>query len=282
MRGQAFSQDEGLRLLLSRLEDLIRRSGQGEAVVGPYLTPREAKHARTYLSSRLCGGTAVLWGGYPEAERVRAVILPDYVEGLVDPVALADDPVRVLTEAGLGELAETLGQAVYPILVKGSGFRSLTHRDFLGSVLGLGLERDALGDILLPDPHTAILWTDTRVGGFLETQLERVAADTVKVTPLPEGMPLGGERRLQPISDTIASARLDCVVAALCQLSREKAQLAVRSGIVELDYEVEQACDTLVEAPSVISVRGYGKFVVQAFPGLSRKGRLRLEAGKYL
>ena len=171
-------QDETIRLLLSRVDDLCNRGERGEAAVTPYLTPREAKYARARLSARLSAGTALLWGGYAEAERVRALILPDYVEGLVDPDSLASDPVSALAGAGLEDLADTLRNAVRPILVKGSGFRELTHRDYLGSVLGLGLERDAVGDILIPDAHSAILFTDARVGDFLGAMLEKVATDT--------------------------------------------------------------------------------------------------------
>lgn len=275
-------QDETIRLLLSRLDDLCDRGARGEAGVSPYLTPREAKYARVHLSARLRGGTAVLWGGYPEAERVRAVILPDYTEGLVDPEALAVDPVAALAGAGLDDLADTIREAVCPISVRGSGFRELTHRDYLGSVLGLGLERDAVGDILLPDAHNAILMTDTRVGDFLAVSLTKVATDTVKVGRVPEGTALAGTRRLQPISDTVASQRLDCVVAALCNLSREKAQMAVKAGLCELDYEAVEDCSATVDAPAVISVRGYGKFAVHAFDGVTKKGRVRLAAGKYV
>ena len=274
--------DEGLCRLLARLDDLCDKAARGEWAATPYLTPREAKYARARLSARIESGCAVVWGGYPEAERVRAVILPDYTEGLVDPAALMSDPAAALRDAGLDDLAETVRGAVCPVQVRGSGFRELSHRDYLGSVLGLGLERDTVGDILIPDSHSAILLTDTRVGDFLITQLEKVATDTVRVSRLPEGTALTGTRRLQPITDTVASERLDCVVAALCNLSREKAQMAVRSGLVELDYEAVEACDTTVEAPAVISVRGFGKFAVHSFDGTTRKGRIRLVAGKYM
>ena len=275
-------QSEDIRLLLARLDDLCDRGARGETGISAYLTPREAKYARAHLSARIRTGTALLWGGYPDAERVRVVILPDYTEGFTDPESLASNPVTALRDAGLDDLSDTLREAVCPICVKGSGFRELSHRDYLGSVLGLGLERDAIGDILIPDTHTAILLTDTRVGDFLTVSLTKVATDTVKVSRLPEGTPRQGTRRLQPISDTVASERLDCVVAALCNLSREKAQMTVRAGLVELDYEACEACDTTVEAPAVISVRGYGKFAVHAFDGTTRKGRIRLVAGKYI
>ncbi len=282
MKDVNLKRDPDIRLLLSRLDDLCHRGERGEAAVSPYLTPREAKYAGLYLAARIQAGTAVLWGGYPEAERVRALILPDYTEGTVDPEALSSDPATALYDAGLEDLADVLRDAVCPLLVKGSGFRELSHRDYLGSVLGLGLERDAVGDILIPDPHSAILLTDSRVGDFLTAHMEKVATDTVQVSRLPEGTPLQGTRRLQPISDTVASARLDCVVAALCNLSREKAQMTVKAGLVELDYEAVEDCSATVDAPAVISVRGYGNFAVHAFDGTTRKGRVRLVAGKYV
>ena len=282
MSYQSHIHDEDIRLLLARLDDLVRVGGRGEAAVSSFLTPREAKYARTHLSARVSAGTAVLWGGYPTAERVLVVILPDYTEGLVDPAALASDPMAALTDGGLDDLAAIIRSAVCPVQVRGSGFRELSHRDYLGSVLGLGLERDAIGDILIPDSHSAILLTDTRVGDFLTTQMEKVATDTVRVSRLPEGTALTGTRRLQPITDTVASERLDCVVAALCNLSREKAQMAVKSGLVELDYEAVEDCSATVNVPAVISVRGFGKFAVHAFDGTTRKGRIRLVAGKYI
>ena len=275
-------QSEDIRLLTARLDDLCRRGERGESALSPFLTPREAKYAAVHLSARLRAGTALLWGGFAGAERVRVMILPDYTEGLTAPDALSADPVAALREAGLDDPADALTEAVCAVCIKGSGFRELSHRDYLGSVLGLGLERDAVGDILVPDPHSAYLVTSALTADFLLTGLTKVATDTVKTALLPEGTVLTSVRQLQPITDTVASERLDCVVAALCNLSREKAQMAVKSGLCELDYEPCEACDTAVEAPATITVRGYGKFVVHAFDGVTRKGRVRLLAGRYV
>lgn len=275
-------QSEDIRLLIARLDDLCRRSERGETAVSAFLTPREAKYAAVHLSARIRGGTALLWGGYPGAERVRAILLPDYTEGMISPDSLESNPAAALTEAGLEDLSVAVSEAVCTVCIRGSGFRELGHRDYLGSVLGLGLERDAVGDILVPDTHTAYLVTSARTADYLRTGLEKVATDTVRITDLPATVPLGDCRRLTPITDTVASQRLDCVVAALCNLSREKAQMTVKTGLVELDYEPCEGCDTTVEAPAVITVRGYGKFAVREFDGVTRKGRIRLVAGKYV
>ena len=274
--------DESVRALYARLGDLVSAASRGDAVMTAFLTPREAKYARLYLSSRLHAGLCVLWGGYPEAERVRAILLPDWTEGMCGPEALAADPIAALTDAGLEDTAAVVRDGVCAVRVTGSGYRVLSHRDYLGSLMGLGLERDAMGDILVEDDRTAVLICGRRVADFLLSDLGKVGSDTVKTGLLPDGEMPSAVRRVQPMSDTVASERLDCVVASLCNLSRDKAQSAIRSGLRELDYECVQDCDTEVEPPAVLSVRGFGKFRVTAFDGETRKGRLRLRAEKYL
>ncbi len=275
--------DERIALLFARLDDLCDRAARGVAAVSAYLTPREGMYASRYLASRQAAGTALLFGGFPAAERRRAILLPDYVEGMLDPAAVAADPITALTEAGFSELAEVLLDAVTVVTIRGSGFRTLSHRDFLGSVLGLGLDRDAIGDMMVSeDGQTAYLATDARIADFLMSDLKKVATDAVKVSRLctkDEPIPA---RRLSPIHDTVASARLDCVVAALCNLSREGAQKAIREGLVELDYEAVLHCDRTVDPPATLSVRGVGKFSVEVFDGETRKGRMRMVAGKYV
>lgn len=277
-----YTPDEEIRALYARLSDLIDAAARGEVVMTPFLTPREAKYARRYLAGRLTAGTAVAVGGYPEAERVRMLLLPDYTEGMVSTETLVIDPVTALREAGLEELADEIGAAVIPLKITGSGYRTLTHRDYLGSVLGLGLDRDAVGDIQVMDDRSAYLLCKGEIVDFLLENIQKIGSDTVKVCRLPQGEQVVSMRRFEPVSDTVASERLDCVVAALGNLSREKAQQAVRSGLVELDYETVEACDTTVQPPCTLSVRGIGKFAVRAFDGETRKGRVRLKADKYI
>ncbi len=276
--------DEDLRRLSARLDDLSARASRGVAAVSPFLTPREARFAARLQASRLSAGTAVLWGGFPGAERARLILLPDYVEGMLSPDELARDPATALTDAGLDELCDTVQEAVCLLCIRGSGYRALSHRDYLGSVLGLGIDRDAIGDIVVADgdeAREAYLVTDSRMAAFLLSDLQKVATDTVKVTRL-TSMNVIPARRTEPIRDTVASDRLDCVVAALCHLSRDKAQTAIRQGLVELDYEPIPDCDRTVTPPATISVRGFGKFTVEAFDGETRKGRMRLVAAKYI
>lgn len=276
-----YSNDPHILALYARLGDLEARAGRGELGATPFLTPREAIYTKSYLAPLMKEGMAYLIGGYDTAERVRALILPAYVEGMLSleegkPLAAA------LADAGLSELAAEVLALVRVLHIKGSGYRTLSHRDYLGSVLGLGLERDVLGDILVMDQHSAYLLCKGEMISFLKEHLTHVGSDPVRVTLLPPDTPVQALKKTQPIRDTIASPRLDCVVAALCNLSREKAQTTVKSGLVEVDYEVAESCDLALTTPCVLSVRGVGKFCVLAFDGETRKGRLRLVAEKYV
>ena len=227
-RERANAPDENIRALYARLDDLCAQAGQGVAAVTPFLTPREAKYARQYLSGRLRAGLALLWGGYPDAERVRAFLLPDYLEGLL-PTVGADGggslpPADLLRAAGFDDLAEDAAEQTAALSVRGSGFRTLTHRDYMGAVLGTGLERDAVGDILSADGQSALLFCDRRVAEFLCANMSKVGSDTVRLhIEAPDGIRVP-PRATVPVQDTVASGRLDCVVAALCGLPRERAR----------------------------------------------------------
>jgi RNA-binding protein YlmH len=99
-------------------------------------------------------------------------------------------------------------------------------------------------------------------------------------TSLDVNMP--STQKYQGLSDTVASERLDCVVASLCNLSRERAQNLIRAGLVEFNYETAQKTDVKCAADDIISARGYGKFVIRSISEQTRKGRLRLLADKYV
>ena len=171
---------------------------------------------------------------------------------------------------------------IVALRIDGSGYRTLTHRDFLGSLLGLGIERNVLGDLIV-DSETgswAILFCDRTIASFLKEELKKVANDKVAVRLITEWqLP---PRRFAKLHDTVASPRLDCVVAALCGLSREKAQIAIRSEEVDVDYLTEYRVDRQIGEGSIITVRHKGKFILRSVGEQTKKGRYRLVADKYI
>lgn len=270
--------DESYELLAARVGDLLRRAESGTVAVLPFLNPRDARRAERALREYGAQGQAWLWGGYPDAERACLFFLPDYLLACLPNGRVTAEDTDALTEL----LAEELAEAVCAVHIRGSGYRKLTHRDYLGSLLGLGLERDALGDIAVQSDCEAVVFCSQRIAQFLLTSLEKVASDTVKCKPYTVDAQFTDGRRYRPISDTVASQRLDCVVAALTNLSRDDAQRLIRTGLVEVEFEPEERVDCHLTPPVTISVRGYGRFVLRAFAGETRKGRLRLCADQLI
>ena len=199
--------------------------------------------------------------------------------GVLFPDYLADIP-ELMPPAGTdpAEAVDADEPAVCAVRIKGSGFRKLGHRDYLGSLLGLGLERDAIGDIAMQNDYEAVVFCSLRLSRFLCSSLEKISTDTVKCTPWRLDDSFTDGRHYRPISDTVASPRLDCVVAALTNLSRDGAQTAIRSGTVEVDFEPEDRTDRLLTPPATISIRGHGRYILRSFDGETKKGRLRLRA----
>ncbi len=260
------------RLLLSRFSDGLARAGRGELVSGAFLSPSDRALLERTAKEQGVLDCLVFFGGYPDAERCRLFILPAY---LADFEGTAAEKLQE-------HFAEELEEAICPLLICGSGYRALSHRDHLGSILSLGLERDALGDIVLLDDHSAVIFCGKRIGTFLSQTLERVANDKVTLSAFTVDRHFAPKQTTQKITDTVASDRLDCIVAALTNLSREKAQALIRTGLCQVNYLPEDRTDLSLTPPTVLTIRGFGKFNLLSFDGETKKGRLRMSAEKFI
>ena len=141
---------------------------------------------------------------------------------------------------------------------------------------------EQVGDLVVLDDCHALLFCDADIAPYICAELTRVGKDGIKVEKLALSTPFTLPQRFVSVTDTVASARFDCIAAALCGLSREKAQMLIRAGECTVDYEPCDRCDKIIEPPSVLSLRGYGKFRVDDVSMQTKKGRLRLYASKYI
>ncbi|MBQ7172709.1 MAG: hypothetical protein IJR88_01120 [Clostridia bacterium] len=256
-------------LLFARLADALEKCDKGILATLGFLTPGEHLAARRRLESLGRAGDAFFFGGYDTAERVCLFLLPEYLSGLLTEGDFSKEQVLPL-------LGEALEENLFAIRITGSGFRTLSHRDYLGSILALGVERDSFGDIALQNDHEAVVFATRSIGKFLLENLTRVGADAVKCTPYTLDAAFTDGRRYEPIHDTVASPRLDCVVAALTNSSREETARLIEAGLVEVDFEEATRKDLLLTPPASISVRGHGRYRLLSFDGETRKGRLRM------
>lgn len=195
---------------------------------------------------------SISWGGYPGAERVRVLIFPAASQYKTEDVLLSALEIEPAEEA------------------------ELTHRDYLGAVLGTGLKREKTGDILLAKQGRAQLVVVPEVVPVLLASLSRVGSHEVKVREVStaELMPLPPRER--EIKATVASLRIDAVASAGFGMSRSKLAAAVKAGHLKLNWQSVKSPAAEVKEGDVISFAGRGRVELAAVTGESRKGRLQI------
>ena len=160
--------------------------------------------------------------------------------------------------------------------------RELSHRDYLGSLLGLGIERRLTGDILVR-PDGADVLIVPGIGEFLLNELHRIGPVEVK-TEMRLRMEelMVPEARIEIIRDSLSSIRLDSVVSSAFRISRGKAAEAIRKGLVSVDHAECIKPDAAVSEGTSIVLKGKGKAVLAETGGESRKGRIRIVIKRFI
>jgi RNA-binding protein YlmH len=255
--GQQSQQD---KLLAARIRDAFDgAAAYREKFVG-FLDPHEAVEAALCAKKLRAGAqyeacSYAMFGGHDGAERVFFGVFPPYTE-----VDFSAFPVVAITISWR--------------------FTKLTHRDFLGALLALGIVRGKIGDIVVGDGNCTV-FAEKTVATFIVQNLSKVGAAGVTTAVCSDGfcLPMA---QFREISDTVASQRLDCVVAVLVGCSRSAAVDLISSGLVSVNFE--PCCDNAssVDMDATVSIRGHGRFVIDRMGPQTRKGRLSFLARKYL
>lgn len=155
---------------------------------------------------------------------------------------------------------------------------ALTHRDVLGALMGLGIERDTVGDIYLKD-NIAYVFVLSHMAEMICRELDAAKHTSLKcevIDSLPEGVGIAQEEKIF----VVASERLDCIVAAVFNLSRETAANLFRHERVFVDGKLIAGSRTATEN-AIISVRGFGRFRYAGVESVSKKGKPRVRIFLY-
>ena len=209
-------------------------------------------------------------------QSILAEIMPRLYRGSVDTYGGAEGAERVMVrfgnpdEIGYETPYPIVWVAVEPLSQKFAD--KLTHRDFLGALLNLGIERCKLGDIVIRE-NVGYVFAEERIAEFITGELSKVKRTDVKariIDTLPEGELYKTEtRRIQ-----IQSERLDAVVAKVFSLSRDDAQTLVKRSLVFVNGKETASSSYTPKEGDRISVRGHGRFIYKSFDSTSRKGKL--------
>ena len=156
----------------------------------------------------------------------------------------------------------------------------LTHRDYLGSLMALGIDRSLTGDILVRGKE-AYVYVLSPILSFLCENLPAVRHTLVICRECSANIP-ELEIQFQPLSANIASERLDLILSALTGLKREDAKKFLSEKKVFVNGRLKDSPGQKIEAGDEITIRGYGKYLYDGSNGQSRKGRIFINARKYI
>lgn len=198
----------------------------------------------------------LFYGGYPDAERTMAVFLPDYASE-------EDVPLTVI-------------RAKAP-----SAGRKLTHRDYLGSLTGLGLKREMIGDILATDQGADIIILED-IREFILMNYSQAGRASLQVEAVPLSDLQIPEVKTVLVKDTVASLRLDNVIASAFSMSRASAAEAIRRGIVFVNSMQSEKVDMQIKEGDKLVLRGKGKAYLKEVGGQTRKDRTFITIERYV
>ncbi len=197
----------------------------------------------------------VTYGGFDAAERRMIGFFPEYCEA-----ELSDFPIK-------------------PVEIKYSRFsRTLTHRDFLGSVLGLGLTREKVGDIVVEDGF-AVVYAESAVAEHIAANLEYVGHTKVNTKLLESYCP--PEKEAAEKTMTVASLRLDAVLGGCFNLSRTKTAELIKGEKAYINWLGESSPSKQVTEGDILTLRGCGRAVIKRINGKTKKDRVLITVEIY-
>lgn len=245
------------RLLLAKVLDKAEQARHRNIPAHTdFLTPQQRLLAEGLL--RQAGvparGYAAL-GGYAGAERNILLFLPDWLEA-----EDAESPLRCLR----------------------ASFRlELSHRDLLGSLMGMGVAREKIGDILV-GPEQADLVVLDSVADFLLQSWDAAGRAKLSLSAIDPRELQVPETACQEVRDTVSSLRLDAVISTGFHMARGKAAALVESGKVQVNWRECTKPDKLLAEGDTVSARGFGKFELAQAGGVTKKGRTSIVVKRYV
>ena len=248
-------------LTIAKIEDKITQSRDGWYVTSTGFLDSHEQALAKKASMHAAGVRTLMYGGYEDAERRMLVCIP------------ADLPIS--------DEEATDGLVVVLRVTKPALSRALSHRDYLGSILGLGIERRLTGDILVRDDG-ADIFIVPEIADFLVREYHQAGRTVVKTGIVSAADVIVPEARCEIIKDTVSSVRLDSVISSAFRISRNTAAEAIRSGLVSVDHAEQLKVDAKVEEGSSLVLKGKGKAILEEIGKESKKNRTWIRIKRFI
>lgn len=219
-----------------------------------FMNERQLELTKCICENKL--DSILFWGGYAQADRVLLGISSSYKK-----ITVGDFPIQCL---------ELKFNPKYP----------LGHRDFLGAIMNLNIARELIGDIIVNN-GLAIVFVVNHIAQIIKTELVKVGNIGVKVEQS-ASLVIENHKQMVSFSTSVSSLRLDCIVAAFTNLSREASARMIKSQLVKLNYNVVLSTCKNVGDGDTLSIKGYGKFLIALKNETTKKGKLKIMYHKYI
>lgn len=158
-------------------------------------------------------------------------------------------------------------------------FKILYHKDFLGTIMGLGLKRETLGDIIVKDNIGYCIATND-IFSIIKINLEQINTIPIKISTISTSQV--PQLEFKEITDTVSSFRLDSIIASIANSSRNISTNLIESGDVLVNYNTEKSKNKIVNIGSVITIRKKGKFILEKNLGENKKGKFKILIKQYI
>ncbi len=243
------------KVLLAKLWDKINAGiNRNIFACTGFLSPREQEMAQFLFGKEpgLC-----FFGGFENAQRKILAFLPDYLEEFPE-----DGPIVCLRAD----------------FYQGD---NLSHRDFLGALMGFGMDRACVGDIYA-ETGCCHFFVSADVAPHLLRDFQKAGRTALHLTQIPLSAFSPPEEKTEILSDTVPSLRLDCIVSSGFRISRSVADGYICAGKAFIDGLPCEKADKSISQGAVISVRGLGKIRLTEVGNRSKKDRIFIKIEKYL
>lgn len=231
--------------------DLIDESiNQYRPILTKFMNPRQAYILST-LVNRHSEVNAKFFGGHSNAEMKRCLIYPDYFQPKKEDFSI------------------TLFEIRYPVK-----FSKLRHSKVLGTLMGAGIERNTLGDILTDGTRWQFICT-SEIADYLRLEVNAVGKTKISLKEVDFSDAIVPENEWKDESTTLSSFRLDNLISEGFNISRNDAKELVNHQKVRLNWALNSRPDTEVSAHDIVSVRRFGRLRLRSKNGETKKGKYR-------
>lgn len=254
-------------ILISHALDIKEKCADNSVIIGTnFMSVEQISDVKTIERQFSEYVMTYYYGGYVGAERVIALFVPKfYGEINIENYLIENEEENPLCVLRL----------------KKDKFTALSHRDYLGAIMGLGIRREMIGDIIVSDRGADVFCLKS-IAPYISQNLKKSGRGSVDSEILPVNEYKSGNEKTEIKFYSVASLRLDNIVSNAFNLSRASACEMIKSGIVYVNSSQCMKNDLTVKEKDKIVLRGKGKVVLEEIIGESKKGRVHINIKRYL